>query len=110
MLTRVVSTYDGGRSSTRIGDGQSVISTVSNSGSICDSNSARKTIGTLQHQSVIINPQLANAGACPAKGVGAWILISGGGVGGDNGIGVVGRCSPPTSNIENTADSKGCST
>ena len=63
--------------------------------------------GGSQHHRVKIYPQLADIGVGLAECVGAGVRVRAGGVGADDGVGVVGTRSVSTSDGEHTAHPKG---
>ena len=62
---------------------------------------------TLQNHRVEVYPQLTDVWVGLAEGVGAGVRIGAGGVGGHDGVGVVGAASPSTPDREDAAHSEG---
>ena len=106
MLIRVVSTNNWRSGTSRVGDGQSVVAAVRSPGAVSGRHGGGQTIGTLQHHRVVIYTQLTHIGVGLTEGVGAGVWVSAGGVGGNDGVGVVGAGGAPTTNGEHTANSK----
>ena len=111
MLSSVVAT-DGGRHGTPgVADSQGVRVAVTDVGAV-EISVGSSGIGGIgdwgsQHHRVKINPQLADIRVSLAEGVGAGVRVRAGGVGADDGVGVVGTRSVSTSDGEHTAHPKG---
>jgi len=111
MLASVVST-DGGRGhSPRVADGQTVHCTVSHRDAVGQHRCCRywrgHSRGGCQHHRVEVYPQLTDVRVGLAECVGAGVLVCAGGVGGDDGVGVVGAAATPAGDREDTANSEG---
>ena len=105
MLASVEATDGGGDRTSRVGHCQSVRIAVSNCDTVrcCCSSTTR----SCQNHRVEVYPQLADVGAGGTECVGAGVLVCAGGVGGDDGIGVVGAAATPAGDREDTANSEG---
>ena len=106
MLSRVVATYCGGRRASRVAHSQTVHRAVTHSDAVGCRWGGGDSRGSCEDHRVKVNPQFADIRAGGTEGVGAGVAVRAGGVGGDDGVGVVGAAAAATSDGEDTADSK----
>ena len=106
MLTCVVATDRGGRRPSRVADSQTVHRAVAHSDAVRCRWGGGDSRGSCEDHRVKVNPQFADIRAGGTEGVGAGVAVSAGGVGRDDGVGVVGAATASTSDGEDTADSK----
>ena len=103
---------DGGRGGAPwVADSQGVSGAVSDVGAM-EIGAGRGGVGSIgdrggEDHRVEVNPQLADVRGGLAEGVGAGVRVRAGGVGGDDGVGVVGAAGAPAGDGEHAAHSKG---
>ena len=111
VLAGVVAADDGRDGAPRVADSQGVRGAVSDIGSM-EVGIGRGGVGSIgdwggEDHRVEVNPQLADVRGGLAEGVGAGVRVRAGGVGGDDGVGVVGAAGAPAGDGEHAAHSEG---